>query len=239
MTMTFKSAWSTFVMTTLACLSALVACSEDNSSSSGGSAGTTAGSGGAGGASSGGTSSGGTSSGGTSSGGTSSGGTSTGGSSTGGSSTGGSSGSGGAGGGSGGTAASGGSAGAGTGGAGGSAGTGGATDGGPPPPADGGQSIYSVQCSGNSAPCGFPSAHCLGIDIGDGGVGFTCSNHCTTNADCSTAPTGAEAQAGCVPFAERSRCVLVCNNNGARFDCPTGMSCYTYPGSFLGYCLWI
>ena len=107
------------------------------------------------------------------------------------------------------------------------------------PPTDGGGSIYAVQCRGESRLCGFPTAHCLGIQLDEGGTGYTCSNHCQTDADCSSAPSGAEARAGCVQFTQQSRCVLVCENSGRRYSCPTGMSCYTYPGSPIGYCLWI
>jgi len=146
----------------------------------------------------------------------------------------------GAGPGSGGSAGAGVSGGSGTAGgsSGGSAGLSGDAQG-PPPPADGGGSIYSVECRGESRVCGYPSAHCLGIMLPEGGTGFTCSNHCVSDADCSSAPSGAEARAGCVPFTQQSRCVLVCENSGQRFSCPRGMSCYTYPGAQLGYCLWM
>jgi hypothetical protein len=148
--------------------------------------------------------------------------------------------------GTGGSGAAGGNAGTGNaggsgGGSGGSAGAAGTTsgDGGPPPPADGGGSIYAVECRGESRPCGFPAAHCLGIQLPDGGAGFTCSNHCQSANDCSNVPSGAEAQADCVQFTQQSRCVLVCENAGTRASCPGGMTCYTYPGSQLGYCLWM
>jgi hypothetical protein len=145
--------------------------------------------------------------------------------------------------GSGGGAAGSGGSGGNVGGASGTAGTssGGGPSGdaqGPPPPTDAGGSIYAVQCRGESRPCGFPAAHCLGIQLPEGGTGYTCSNHCQSNADCSSAPSGAEATAGCVPFTQMSRCVLVCENSGRRFSCPTGMSCYTFPGATIGYCLW-
>ncbi len=110
-------------------------------------------------------------------------------------------------------------------------------DGGPPPPTDGGGSIYSVQCRAESRPC-LPG-YCLGIQLPDGGNGFTCSNDCQTVADCSTAPSGAEAKAGCAQFTNRSRCVLICENAGTRYACPRGMGCYTYPGAEVGYCLWM
>ena len=116
-------------------------------------------------------------------------------------------------------------------------GMGGRSDGGPPPPTDAGGSIYAVQCRAESRPC-LPG-YCLGIQLQDAGNGFTCSNDCQTAADCSTAPSGAEAQAGCVQFTARSRCVLICENSGTRYGCPSGMSCYTFPGAQIGYCLWM
>jgi hypothetical protein len=133
-----------------------------------------------------------------------------------------------------GTTGASGAAGTGVGGTGGTSGSSG--DGGPPPPTDGGKSIYSVQCRNESRPC-LPG-YCLGIQLPDGGNGFTCSNDCQTAAQCSTAPSGAEAQAGCVQFTSRSRCVLICENSGTRYSCPAGMACYTYPGAQVGYCLW-
>jgi hypothetical protein len=159
-------------------------------------------------------------------------------------STGGNAGSGGSGaaGGSGGASGAGGAGNAGgAAGSGGSAGAAGTTsgDGGPPPPADGGGSIYAVECRGESRPCGFPAAHCLGIQLQDGGAGYSCSNHCAKPGDCSSAPSGAEAQAGCVQFTQQSRCVLICENAGTRASCPTGMTCYTFPGAEIGYCLWM
>jgi hypothetical protein len=218
-----KSSWSVLLIAAVACLPALVTCSDEGNGSdstggkTGGSSGTSAGSGGA--AGSGAASSGGS---GASAGG--SGGAAT---------SGGSAGSGGAGGS--GTSGSGGSSG--SGGAGGSGGA--ASDAGPPPPTEAGLSVYSVECSGDSKPCGYPSAQCLAVSIGDGSVGYTCSNECQSNADCSSAPSGAEAQASCVQFTQRSRCVLQCNNAGTLRDCPSGMNCYTFPGSPTGYCLWM
>jgi hypothetical protein len=146
--------------------------------------------------------------------------------------------SGGATGGSSGAAGSSGASGTASGGRGGSGGSAGDRgDGGPPPPTDGGGSIYSVQCRADSRPC-LPG-YCLGIAVSEASNGFTCSNDCQTVADCSTAPTGAEAQAGCVQFSARSRCVLICENSGTRYTCPAGMACYTYPGAQIGYCLWM
>jgi hypothetical protein len=215
-----RSSWSVLLVASLACLPALITCSDDDDASGNGA------SGGKGGGSSG----------------------ATGGSSA----TGGTvnAGSGGTVGGSGGNPATGGSAGSGgssgsggsggSGASGGASGTGGAvSDAGPPPPTEAGLSVYSVQCSGDSQVCGYPLGQCVGIAVGDGSTGFMCSSHCASNADCSTAPSGAEAEARCVAFTQQSRCVLLCNNDGTLYDCPSGMDCYTYPGSPVGYCLWM
>lgn len=215
-----KSSWSVLLVAALACLPALVTCSDDDTNGTsgsggkgGGSSGTTGGSGAAGGTAN--------------------------------------AGSGGSAGGTGGTATSGGSAGSGgssgsaasggSGASGGGSGSGGAavSDAGPPPPTEAGLSVYSVECSGDSRVCGYPDAKCVSISLGDGSVGFMCSNICASNADCSTAPSGAEAQARCVPFTAEKRCVLLCNDAGTLYDCPSGMICYTYPGSPSGYCLWM
>ena len=225
--MRFKSSRGAIAVLMVACLPAVVTCSDDDPQPGTSNAGTSGNgaSGGASGASgSSGTSSGNAGAAGNSGGSTGAGANSgaSGGGTGGGSGAAGSSGTSGAAG-----TASGGRAG---GGAGGSRG-----DGGPPPPTDGGGSIYSVRCRAESRPC-LPG-YCLGIPISDAGNGFTCSNDCQTVADCSTAPSGAEAQAGCVQFTNRSRCVLICENSGARYTCPAGMNCYTYPGG-VGYCLW-
>jgi hypothetical protein len=140
-----------------------------------------------------------------------------------------------------------GSAGRGGGGAGGSTtgGSAGADDGSggadfePPPPTEDGTSIYTVECEGDSVVCNYPAAHCLGIYLDEGGVGYACSNQCETVADCSDAPSGSEAKAGCVQFSAASRCVLVCHDNGTDYECPDGMGCYQYPNSPIGYCLYL
>ena len=214
--MLFNSPWRTLAIATVVCLPAVITCGDDDSPPDGSSprdAGQTGGSGGS--AAEGSGASGGS----------------------GGSSTGGAAGSlstGGAGGspGSGGVGVSGSAGTAGT-------GTGGASDGGPPPPTEAGTSVYTVQCSGDSAVCGYPSAYCLGLTLDEGGVGFACSNDCQSVTDCSSAPTGAEAQPACVSFTEKSRCVLRCQIGEDLLDCPNGMSCYTYPLSPVGYCLWM
>lgn len=109
----------------------------------------------------------------------------------------------------------------------------------PPPPTEDGLSIYTVECEGDSSVCNFPKAHCLGIYLDEGGVGYACSNQCETVDDCSDAPSGAEAKAGCVKFTAASRCVLVCHDNGTDYECPEGMGCYQYPNSPIGYCLYL
>jgi hypothetical protein len=96
-----------------------------------------------------------------------------------------------------------------------------------------------VECEGDSSVCNYPAAHCLGIYLDEGGVGYACSNQCETAADCSDAPSGAEAKAGCVEFSAASRCVLVCHDSGTDYDCPDGMGCYQYPNSPIGYCLYL
>jgi hypothetical protein len=116
---------------------------------------------------------------------------------------------------------------------------GGAGVGEPPGPAPGGGSVYAVECSGDTAMCGVERSHCLGINVGDGKIGYSCSNHCNTLDDCSDAPSGAEAAAGCVQFKAEKRCVLVCYDQPNEYACPDGMSCYIYPNSPIGYCLWL
>lgn len=127
--------------------------------------------------------------------------------------------------------------GAGTSASGGSAGA--MTIGPPPGPTEEGLSVYTVKCEGESTVCNHPEAACLGVFLDDDGVGYTCSNLCNTVADCSQAPTGAEAEPGCVEFTSAKRCVLVCYDHGNEAVCPDGMSCYRYPNSPIGYCLWL
>jgi hypothetical protein len=107
-----------------------------------------------------------------------------------------------------------------------------------PGPAPGGGSVYAVECSGETAMCGVEGSHCLGITLDTGDKGYACSNRCNTVDDCSDAPSGAEAEAGCVQFTQEKRCVLVCYNEANEYACPGGMSCYVYPNSPIGYCLW-
>jgi len=109
----------------------------------------------------------------------------------------------------------------------------------PPGPAPGGGAVYAVECSGDTAMCGVERAHCLGINLDQGGVGYACSNQCNTIEDCSDAPSGAAAEVGCVQFTKEKRCVLVCYDQPNRYACPSGMGCYVYPNSPIGYCLWM
>jgi hypothetical protein len=87
--------------------------------------------------------------------------------------------------------------------------------------------------------CGVEGAHCLGINMDKGGVGYACSNQCNTVDDCSDASSGAAAEVGCVQFTKEKRCVLVCFNQPNEYACPDGMGCYIYPNSPIGYCLWM
>lgn len=108
-----------------------------------------------------------------------------------------------------------------------------------PEPTDSGLSVYASECRGETVACENAAVHCLGIFLNEGGVGYTCSNLCRTAGDCSDAPSGAEARAGCVAFTSASRCVLVCYDGSAEYACPNGMGCYRYPEFPIGYCLWL
>lgn len=107
-----------------------------------------------------------------------------------------------------------------------------------PGPAPGGGSVYAVECSGQTEMCGVEGAHCLGIALDTGATGYSCSNRCDTIDDCSDAPSGAEADVGCIQFKAEKRCVLVCYEQPNEYACPKGMGCYIYPNSPIGYCLW-
>lgn len=109
-----------------------------------------------------------------------------------------------------------------------------------PPPAVDGRSIYALQCNGDSKDCNLATVPCFGVGSPTPNVaaGWACANRCTSNADCSDAPSGAEAQASCVPFSSASHCVLVCKNENQSFACPDGMTCYVPSKSPVGYCLW-
>jgi hypothetical protein len=112
--------------------------------------------------------------------------------------------------------------------------------GGTPPTGGGdGGSPYEIECHGDTVECGDPeSLSCLGIRVGDEVFGYSCSNECETNADCSIEAASGEAAAECVDFVTTSYCLLVCQNGDSTKGCPGGMYCYNYPGSPIGYCLW-
>lgn len=107
-----------------------------------------------------------------------------------------------------------------------------------PGPGPDGRSAYAIECRGDSLDCKDAALRCLGLRDGNTVLGYGCSNECQSAADCSRAPSGAEATAGCVDFAFSKHCVLVCQQGATLRACPTGMSCYVYPGTDLGYCLW-
>lgn len=102
-----------------------------------------------------------------------------------------------------------------------------------------GDSPYEIECHGDTVMCGDPTALlCLGLRVGDEVFGYSCSNECQSDDDCSTAPSSAEAQAGCVDFVSKKYCLLVCKDGDQEASCPTGMYCYVYPGAPTGNCLW-
>ena len=111
---------------------------------------------------------------------------------------------------------------------------------GDPPPAVDGHSVYALECHGDSKDCNLATVPCFGVSSPTPNVaaGWACANRCTTKADCSTAPSGAEAEASCVPFKESGHCLLVCKNENKSSACPDGMTCYTPEKSPIGYCLW-
>jgi hypothetical protein len=108
----------------------------------------------------------------------------------------------------------------------------------PPPAGPDGKSPYLAECHGDTRTClDVVNLTCLGIK--DPAVrGYSCSSSCQTNADCSMAPSGFAASAACVDFAVSKHCLFVCLERGEMRACPTGMSCYVYPGAATGYCLW-
>ena len=114
------------------------------------------------------------------------------------------------------------------------------TAGRPVPPGGGaGNSPYELECHGDTAMCGNPSALlCLGLRIGTEVLGYSCANECQSDADCSDEPASTDASAGCVDFVNKKYCMLVCKNGDEQASCPSGMSCYVYEGTPTGYCLW-
>lgn len=111
---------------------------------------------------------------------------------------------------------------------------------GSPPSAVNGHSVYALECRGDSKDCNLAAVPCFGVGSTTPNVaaGWACANRCNSNSDCSDAPSGAEAQASCVPFTSASHCVLVCKSENQSFACPDGMTCYVPSKSPIGYCLW-
>jgi hypothetical protein len=102
-----------------------------------------------------------------------------------------------------------------------------------------GKSPYQRECRGETAMCvDVASLRCLGIRDGTAVAGYSCSNPCQTDADCSKVPSSAEAAPACIDFVTQKHCLLLCQQASKTFSCPTGMGCYVYAGSTTGYCLW-
>jgi hypothetical protein len=109
----------------------------------------------------------------------------------------------------------------------------------PPEPGPDGRSPYERECHGDTAMCEDVAAlRCLGIRVDATVHGYSCSNVCETDADCSDAASSAESNAACVDFVTQKHCLLVCLRGDERLSCPAGMGCYVYPESPIGYCLW-
>jgi hypothetical protein len=126
-----------------------------------------------------------------------------------------------------------------TGGAAANAGRSGSTNEGGVPSGPGDDSPYETECHGDTVMCGEPTKLlCLGIRVGTEVFGYSCSNECESEADCSDKPASGEAAAGCVEFVNKKYCLLVCKNGEEQASCPTGMYCYVYEGTPTGYCLW-
>jgi hypothetical protein len=110
---------------------------------------------------------------------------------------------------------------------------------GPPSPGPDGSSPYERECHGDTVECvDVEALRCLGIRDDSTIFGYSCSNTCETDAECSDAPSSGEAKAACVDFVTQKHCLLVCLSQGAMKSCPEGMGCYVYPESPIGYCLW-
>jgi hypothetical protein len=108
-----------------------------------------------------------------------------------------------------------------------------------PPGGDTGNSPYEIECHGDTVSCGDPtSLLCLGLRVETEVFGYSCSNECESDADCSDLPASAEAAAGCVDFVNNKYCLLVCKDGDEEASCPDGMYCYSYEGATIGYCLW-
>lgn len=109
----------------------------------------------------------------------------------------------------------------------------------PPPAREDGSSPYLSECHGDTRSCvDIANLRCLGLRDGMEVAGYSCSNPCADDSDCSSADTAVSARAQCVDFVIEKHCLLVCIENDQHRDCPSGMSCYQYPGNPIGYCLW-
>lgn len=109
----------------------------------------------------------------------------------------------------------------------------------PPEPGPDGASPYERECHGDTVMCeDVASLRCLGIRDDAEIYGYSCSNPCETDAECSDAPSSAEAKPACIDFVTQQHCLLVCLSEGSMKSCPDGMGCYVYPQSPIGYCLW-
>jgi hypothetical protein len=107
------------------------------------------------------------------------------------------------------------------------------------PSSNTGNSPYEIECHGETASCGDPSSLlCLGLRVQTQIFGYSCSNECESDADCSTQPASTDAAVGCVDFVNTKYCMLVCQDDEDRASCPSGMYCYAYEGARIGYCLW-
>lgn len=108
----------------------------------------------------------------------------------------------------------------------------------PPPLAEDGISPYQVECRGDSWDCGHQDLRCVEIRMESSSPGFVCSNQCETADDCTPSPPGVP-ESDCIQFTHARRCLLACQVGQTFFDCPGGMTCFTYPGTDFGYCLWL
>jgi hypothetical protein len=109
----------------------------------------------------------------------------------------------------------------------------------PPEAGADGVSPYERECHGDTIMCeDVATLRCLGIRDDTAVYGYSCSNPCDTDADCSATPSSAAARAACVDFVTQKHCLLVCQDQGMTLACPAGMYCYVYPQSPIGYCLW-
>ena len=101
------------------------------------------------------------------------------------------------------------------------------------------EAFLERECHGDTVECeDVETLRCLGIRDDTSIYGYSCSNPCETDADCSDAPASGEAVAGCVDFVTQKHCLLLCLSGGKMHSCPEGMGCYVYPQSPTGYCLW-